>query len=243
MRILPVLDLLKGEVVHGIAGRRESYRPIVSQLTPSADPVRVALAMQSHFGFDEFYLADLDAIQGGDPNLATYRKLQMEGFRLWIDAGVRGRDSLAVRLLTIANIPSVILGLESLHHPDEMKPLLRRLGAERTVFSLDLKHGRPICRWDQWHEESPLAIARYAIEEIGIRRLIVLDLAGVGVGAGVPTGELCRQIRQQYPEVQLVTGGGVRDRNDVRRLLREGIDRVLVASALHDGRLGRDDLL
>ena len=71
MGILPVLDLKQGLVVHGVAGRRDEYQPIVSRLTNSARPLDVAKALREHFGFDQLYLADLDAIRGLPPALAT----------------------------------------------------------------------------------------------------------------------------------------------------------------------------
>src|SRR5712691_3128794 len=88
MRIIPVLDLKAGKVVRGIGGRREDYRPIASRLTPSCHPVDVAVAFRTHFGLAQLYLADLDAIAGALPDLATYGSLQSNGFRLWVDAGI-----------------------------------------------------------------------------------------------------------------------------------------------------------
>ena len=32
MEVIPVIDLLGGQVVRGVAGRRDEYRPIVSQI-------------------------------------------------------------------------------------------------------------------------------------------------------------------------------------------------------------------
>ena len=62
MRFLPVLDIRGGIVVRALAGRRSEYRPLVSQLTDSTDPVVVAEAIRADFGWTEFYVADLDAI-------------------------------------------------------------------------------------------------------------------------------------------------------------------------------------
>ena len=64
MRIIPVLDLLKGQIVRGIAGQRQEYRPIVSKLSASSNPLDVARAFRDHLNFTLFYLADLDAITG-----------------------------------------------------------------------------------------------------------------------------------------------------------------------------------
>ena len=39
MQVLPVIDLLQGVVVRGVAGRRETYRPIESQICASPAPL------------------------------------------------------------------------------------------------------------------------------------------------------------------------------------------------------------
>jgi phosphoribosylformimino-5-aminoimidazole carboxamide ribotide isomerase len=42
--------------------------------------------------------------------------------------------------------------------------------------------------------------------------------------------------------VEIITGGGVATRNDLAILAQAGVDAALVASALHDGRIGRSDI-
>ncbi|MBI1831070.1 MAG: hisA/hisF family protein, partial [Planctomycetes bacterium] len=207
--ILPVLDLMQGQVVRGIAGRRDQYRPIVSTLTDSAEPLAVALAFRSHFGFHELYVADLDAIQHSRPALDAYRRLNDAGFRLGIDAGIRtSQDETLLRLMEMDAV-SIIVGLESVAGPDELHAIVDHAGAARVVFSLDLKAGQALGATDRWHTDDPRAIAERAIG-LGVRRLIVLDLARVGVGEGVGTHDLCRRLRQTHPDVQLIAGGGVR---------------------------------
>ena len=46
MRIVPVLDLKGGVAVHAVRGERQSYAPVRSVLSPSADPVALARAFQ-----------------------------------------------------------------------------------------------------------------------------------------------------------------------------------------------------
>ena len=79
-------------------------------------------------------------------------------------------------------------------------------------------------------------IAEQAIA-LGVRRLLVLDLAHVGVGQGLGTEPLCRMLRAKYPTLEITAGGGVRGTADLERLRDVGIDFVLAASALHDGRI------
>ncbi|MBM3995702.1 MAG: hisA/hisF family protein [Planctomycetes bacterium] len=234
--ILPVLDVMNGQVVRGIAGRRDEYRPLVSALTGSTKPLDVALAFRKHFGFDECYLADLDAIMHQRPAFDIYRELTAAGFQLWIDAGLHtSRDDTLVRLMEMRTA-AIIIGLESVDGPDELRAIVDRAGAANIVFSLDLKAGKPLSTASQWGNDDPWQIALHALD-FGVRRLIVLDLARVGVGEGVGTDELCVRLNQTHPKVQLIAGGGVRGIEDVTHLVQCGVDRVLVASALHDGRI------
>jgi phosphoribosylformimino-5-aminoimidazole carboxamide ribotide isomerase len=144
--------------------------------------------------------------------------------------------------LIAAEIASIVVGLESIGGPDELPQIVQRAGVERTVFSLDMKAGRPLGRTESWHSDDPWTIAERAIVALGVRRLIVLDLANVGMSAGVGTQELCNRLKQAFPDVQITTGGGVHDIDDVRMLEANGVDVVLVASALHDGRIAPDDI-
>jgi phosphoribosylformimino-5-aminoimidazole carboxamide ribotide isomerase len=241
MAILPVLDLMQGLVVRGVAGRREEYRPIVSRLVHSAEPLAVARAFRDQFGLGEIYLADLDAIQHGVPQLAIYKRLCESDFRLWIDAGIRtSGDDVLAPLMEMGT--SVVVGLESVAGPVELQEIVARVGAGNIVFSLDLKAGQPLGRTGLWPNPDAWSIAAHAITALGVRRLIVLDLSRVGVGAGVGTDEICGRLKQAFPKVEITAGGGVREMADVNRLTSIGVDRVLVASALHDGRLTPADL-
>lgn len=242
MTILPVLDLMGGQIVHGVAGRRDEYRPIVSQLAASAEPRAVARAFREHLGLTELYLADLGAIGGEQPAMATYHALQFDGFRLWIDAGLRTARDISTKMLVVANVANIVIGLESVAGPDEVARIARRVGVDRAVFSLDMKAGRTLIENDAWPSREPDRIAEHVIVGLGIRRLIVLDLASVGMGHGVTTLDLCARIKRQYPHVEVTVGGGVRGFDDLLLLRTAGVDNVLVASALHDGRLTRPDI-
>jgi phosphoribosylformimino-5-aminoimidazole carboxamide ribotide isomerase len=77
---------------------------------------------------------------------------------------------------------------------------------------------------------------------LGVARFIVLDLARVGTGTGPGTESLCGELVNSFPHVEIYAGGGVRNVADLRRMREAGIHGALVASALHDGALNRDDL-
>lgn len=238
MRIVPVLDVMHGEVVRGVGGRRHEYRPLVSHLTPSSRPLEAAEALASHFDFREFYVADLDALLGGEPTWPLYAALHERGFRLWVDAGVR-RMTQACQLAD-AGIDSIVVGLETVAGPAELAQMVRAFG-ERIVFSLDLRQGEPLGHRDAWDGGGAKEIAVRAVS-LGVRRLLVLDLAQVGGGGGTGTQALCAHLCATHPQVSVSAGGGVRHRGDLELLRDCGVQIVLAASALHDGRLTRADL-
>jgi phosphoribosylformimino-5-aminoimidazole carboxamide ribotide isomerase len=244
MQIIPVLDLKGGVVVRGVAGRRDEYRPIESRLCEGSAVGDVARALRQTFACNTCYLADLDAIAGGEPSLLLYDEVVATGMCVWLDAGT-GTLAAArrvARYFTDRNVAGrVVVGLESVADEAALRSIVEAVGTPCVVFSLDLKQGLPLTDSPGWAGRTPVPIAAAAIAA-GIGSLIVLDLAGVGVGQGVPTLDLCRRLRAEHPDLEIVTGGGVRGIADLEAIRDAGCDGTLVASALHDGRISPEDL-
>ena len=144
MRLIPVLDVLNGVVVRGVGGRRSEYRPVVSRLTSSTDPVEVARVLVRTFHPTEVYLADLDAIAGAPPAVTVYRAIRELGPCLWVDAGVL--DGGGAERVAAADC-DVVAGLETVPGPAALREVVTAVGADRVVFSLDLRDGVPLREW------------------------------------------------------------------------------------------------
>ena len=243
MRIIPVIDLMNGQVVRGVAGRRAEYRPIRSSIAADARPGTVARAFVERFGFETVYVADLDAILHHRLDLDGCANIAAAGLQLWLDAGVSNSDHSAEingRLYKVGINPRLVVGLESLESEDSLREI-HATCRQPPIFSLDMKDGKPISRIPAWEKHSPVEIA-IAAYSAGLRNLIVLDLADVGANGGTRTRDLCRQIRQTAAFDKIVAGGGVRGVCDLEALASAGCDAALVASALHDGRLTKDEI-
>ena len=263
MRIIPAIDLLNGVVVHGIAGRRDEYRPLKSCLAADSKPASIAGSLIDVLGLTEFYVADLTAIAGGAPDWNAYEVLIGTGASLWIDAGVanRGRGAALAQFADQQPaITGIIVGSESLADASILEELVSLVGPERLIFSLDLMAGEvrsAACAWEDQdasgtsprrslgsspgHPQLALQIVD-AVAAADVRRLIVLDVAAVGTGQGCPTRDLCRDLRCRYPEIELTSGGGIRNMADVDQLAAAGCNAALAATALHDGPISRNDL-
>ncbi|MEX0712308.1 MAG: HisA/HisF-related TIM barrel protein [Pirellulales bacterium] len=244
MRVIPVIDLMGGLVVRGVGGERHLYRPIQTILAERPSPAEIGRAFAGDLHLHEAYVADLDAIAGAEPAWQTFGELAECGLELWVDAGI-GTAEQARRLSDFSaaghELAGVIAGLETIEGPRALEQVLEVAGPGRVVFSLDLKAGAPLARWPAWQASDARQIADEVID-CGVRRLIVLDLAGVGMDAGVAALALCRELRQRHQQLELISGGGVRGPQDLRALAEAGCDAALVASALHDGRLTAGDL-
>ena len=239
VQIIPVLDLMHGTVVRGVAGERDSYLPVQSRLTDSSDAVDIAKSIRAEFDLDHLYVADLDSIVFGKPNEQTIRDLTNHGFRIMLDAGIQSLSD--VELTSRTDVDSVVVALESIDSVDVVSAAVDLCGRDRMIFSVDMKCGQPMTGISQWQKMNPLSIIE-EVTERGVKRIILLDLAAVGMGTGIPTLELCRTIKSRQPQLQMITGGGVSSVDDLRQASDAGADGILIASALHDGRVTTGDL-
>jgi HisA/HisF family protein len=237
MRVIPVIDLMGGVAVHAVRGERERYRPLRSRIAAGSDPVDLARAMRERFGLEEIYVADLDAIAGGAGSADAVGALAREG-RVMVDAGA-ATAAAVVRQLELG-VARVVIGTESLPGAVAFGRLRAELPDAPLVLSLDLRAGRVVSPDPALSGAAAVdALARFA--EAGAREAIVLDLARVGSGGG-PDVTLLGELHARFPHVELLAGGGVRHAADLRALAGAGARGALVATALHDGALGADEL-
>ncbi len=237
MRVIPVIDLKSGAAVHAVRGERERYRPLRSAIVAGSDPVAVTRAVRDAFGLGELYVADLDAIAGGPGHRELLAALAAEA-RVMVDAGSAEPD--AVRELLALGAARVVIGTETLAREAALERLRAELPNAPLVLSLDLRAGRVLSPDPELAQLAPRqALARLA--RFGVREAIVLDLARVGSGEG-PDVALLRALRASFPELALIAGGGVRDAGDLRTLAAAGAAGALVATALHGGAIGPEEL-
>lgn len=232
MTLIPVIDLLKGQVVRGVRGDRQAYRPIESALCASSDPVTVAGILVDHCAARQLYVADLDALMGGLPQHAVLSALldALPDIELWLDAGFADADAAAALRAHLAPHSARIVPVfasESLRSRAALEACRARFGTDGAVLSLDRRDGQrldPAGCWD--------AVALWP------QRVILMTLERVGSGAG-PDLATMAELHRLAPAATLVGAGGVRTAADLERAHEAGAGAWLVASALHDLQLPR----
>jgi phosphoribosylformimino-5-aminoimidazole carboxamide ribotide isomerase len=246
--IIPVLDLMIGQVVLAQGGRRDDYLPVNTKLTRSSRPLDVAKAIYLQTGCNLFYLADIDSFAGAEPNWRVYQNLLEAGFGLWIDADWLRQDRAKLIVDRLGSRPNlkIIVSSETIQSLDQIRPIaeLRQLEIE-PIFSLDQRGPAVLSRSVELSQATPLEWILQATA-YGIQELILLDLTRVGTSQGVEHNDslcvLLQEIRQELPRLKLTTGGGVKSFDDVASLLTMGCDHVLVASAIHQCKFTHDDV-
>jgi phosphoribosylformimino-5-aminoimidazole carboxamide ribotide isomerase len=243
VRVIPVLDLKGGVAVHAVRGERHAYRPVESVLSASADPVALARAFHERLGSDACYVADLDAITGAGDHGGTIGAIAALGLSVWLDAGVA--TAAGARRAVACGASRVIIGTETLRDTHDLPAMTEAVrvagrGQADCILSLDHREGQLLGGSPSVAAAGAGDLAASA-RAAGICALIVLDLARVGARTGPPV-ETARRYREHLPDAEIVLGGGVRDRQDLRALASAGYHGVLVGTALHTGVLGPEDL-
>jgi len=249
MRIVPVLDLKGGIVVHARRGQRDAYAPLRSPLVEGCEPVAVARALCAACRTSTLYVADLDALAGEPVDEATLTGLAAVA-EPWVDAGAIDPERAAA--LARAGVARNVVGTESLGAGGtDTAGEPATAGAPgaagepataptpRRMLSVDLRDGRLISPRPELAGREPAAAAPLALA-LGVRELLVIDLLLVGSGSGPPLGAVA-QLAETLPDLKIYAGGGVRDDADLRALESAGATGALVATALHEGRITLHD--
>ncbi|MHA1903179.1 MAG: HisA/HisF-related TIM barrel protein [Candidatus Thorarchaeota archaeon] len=235
-RIIPVLDIIEGVVVHAVAGQREKYKPISSKIVEGSNPVQVADVFRSQFETNEIYIADLDAIRKIGTNLDVINEIvDSTGLNVILDYGVKSHDDAKKLLET--GIGSVVVSTESMQSLDVIESALKV--SNSIVGSLDLSEGRILAEDSHLRESAPLDLA-IQFSQMGLKRLIVLELALVGTGKG-PLHSTLTNICTGT-SLDIVAGGGVRNFEDLVLLGNLGVSATLVATALHRGSISPEEI-
>jgi phosphoribosylformimino-5-aminoimidazole carboxamide ribotide isomerase len=223
IEVIPVIDLKGGTVVHARQGLRHSYAPLVTPLARTSTPHDVVTGLLAIYPFPVVYIADLDRIElrGSNEQFLDALTAAFSGVTFWVDAGVRDAED-ARSWLARHKRGHLVLGSESLGTHAALEDLA---GIHRIILSLDYR-GESFL--------GPHALC----DRPGLwpKRVIAMSLDRVGSNAGPDIARLAN-IKCRAPDVMLYAAGGLRDSSDLVQLKQAGITGVLVASALHDGRL------
>ena len=233
MQVIPVIDLKNGQVVHAKLGQRDNYQPIQSVLSNKSDVFSVVEGLLKLYPFCKIYIADIDAITNTGSHFDAIELLSglYPQITWWVDAGV---SKINARLLYApqANIRAVF-GSENIHTLQNYRAL---------SYAYESRHILSLDKLDE------LALGAVEMHNTGLYwpdDVICMTLNNVGSQQGPDMARL--QNLQQLNKARkkpanIYAAGGVQNMNDLLQLESLGISGALIATALHNGSIGVEDL-
>ncbi|MGV8078251.1 MAG: HisA/HisF-related TIM barrel protein [Methanosarcina sp.] len=232
-RVVFVMDIFNRRVVLAKGGIREKYLPVSdsSIICSNSDPLDIVEFLRPR----EVYIADLNALQGKGPretNAEVIRELSLRTATM-LDFGVTSMEDVD-KTLSIAG--AAVIGTETGTLSVIKNAAFRNPG--QVSVSIDIKHGK-VLKEDPEIPGAPFEIVNI-LNDFPLKDLIFLDLDRVGTASGFDPEFLRKLVERSRHSVLLA--GGVRNMEDLFILNRLGIKGVLVATAVHSGKISPEVL-
>ncbi len=222
--IIPVLDIKNRIAVSGKSGKRETYKPLETVFHKSSSPETIAKSLKDT-GAIRMYIADLDSIENGKSNFDIIQKVN-KTISVMLDSGA-GNLSDVKKALKVAD--KVIIATETLKDMNDLFIIFHNFDKNRLIISIDIKEGKIFSKYLNIMLEDFID----KIKELKPPEVILLDISKVGTESGVNEELIKKFLKLQS---SLIIGGGITP-NDIEKLEKLGINKFLVGSALHSGRM------
>ena len=235
LRVVPCLDVRRGEVVKGVR---------FQHLRRSGDPATLAARYEEQ-GADELVVLDVAASpDNAATSLATIRAVRkVLSIPLIAGGGVRSVED--ARALLNAGADKVSVNTAALAEPDLLNRLAAAFGVQCVVLAIDARRGDSDGdgdgdgRWEALVSGGRQATGRDAVDWAregaarGAGEILLTSWDRDGTGDGCDL-ELLRAVSNAVP-VPVIASGGIGTRSDFLAAARAGAAAVLAASIFHYG--------
>ena len=230
MTIYPAIDILGGQAVRLIQGRKD-------QMTVYGDPIEMATKWVNK-GAEWLHVVDLDgAFEGKPKNLGVLRNMAAAVPKAKIQVGGGIRSMSTVGLLFDAGIERIVLGTAAVQDQEFVKNALANHSG-RVAIGIDARDGNvQVSGWTEDSQIGAIDLAR-RLQDAGVRLVIYTDISRDGVLEG-PNVEATRQMLENT-QLSVIASGGVSSLKDVHRLAEINhpkLEGVIIGKALYEGRI------
>ena len=232
MKIFPAVDILGGECVQLVQGKRESA-------TVFGDPLACASRWLDQ-GATALHVVNLDGAFGSSSkNAGLIRDLiRRSGVEIELGGGIRSVEDARRWLET--GVDRVIISTLATQDPGCIRTLAREFGSSRVMPGVDAKGGQIAVHGWQETAGDYLSWAK-KFEEMGAGSLLYTNVDVEGLQQGIRPEPVKRLI--EHVGIPVVVAGGVSSRGDVAALRDAGAWGVVLGSALYSGKITLKDAL
>jgi len=232
MRIFPAVDILGGQCVQLVQGKRESA-------TAFGDPLSCATRWLDQ-GADALHVVNLDGAFGNSGKNAGLITdlIKKTGVEIELGGGIRTIEDAARWLET--GVTRVIIATLATEKPESIRVLSDEFGSECVMAGVDAREGQIAVHGWQETAGDYLAWAR-RFEELGAGSLLYTNVDVEGLQKGVQFEPVRKLIRSVH--IPVVVAGGVSARSDVAGLRDAGASGAVLGSALYSGKISLKEAL
>ena len=226
MEVIPAIDIRAGRCVRLIQG---DY----SKATIFADnPMEMAIKWESE-GAEYLHIIDLDgAKEGSAVNMDVISKICADSAaRIQVGGGIRDYET-AARYMDVG-VSRVIMGTSAVDRTDELERILKSIGAESLVVSVDAREG--IVALDGWTRESRMTVETVVknIEALGVKRCMYTDILKDGT-LSEPNYAGVENVVSST-NMKIMAAGGIAALSQLKRMSIVGVEATIVGRALYTG--------
>ena len=239
MLLIPAIDIKNGRCVRLRQGDLENNITVYSD-----DPVAVA-RQWADLGAERLHIVDLDGAATGRPvNAALIRDMVNEvSGEMEVELGGGLRSLEQVERYIDAGVSYAVIGTAALKRPGVLHEACSNFGGQ-IIVALDARDG--LVATDGWQNTTAIKAVDIArkFESYGVEAFLYTDIARDGMLTGCnveATAELARAV-----SVPVIASGGVRDIEDIRRILaveKDGVCGAILGRSLYEGTLRFEDAL
>jgi phosphoribosylformimino-5-aminoimidazole carboxamide ribotide isomerase len=237
IQVIPSIAIRKGRVVKMRKGDPASEKAY------EENPVDLAKRFEDH-GIEVLHLVDLDGAESGAPQnlhvleqIAGYTDLKLDftgGINTDGDIGNAynyGADYITASSIAIAK-------------PELFASWIVSYGREKMTLGADVTDiNTKKVAFRGWQNKSDVNLFEHLqfFYDKGLKYAKCTDISRDGVLEG-PAFSFYQEIRDQFPDLQILASGGVRGVDDIKKLNDMGIFAVIFGKAYYEGILKLEDL-
>jgi phosphoribosylformimino-5-aminoimidazole carboxamide ribotide isomerase len=237
IKVIPSITIRRGRVV-----KMRKGDPL-SEKAYDENPLDLAIRFAEH-GIDTIHLVDLDGAEQGSPKnyhvlqaIAGHTNLKI-GFTggISVDGDIGKSFEYGASHITASSI--------AVSNPELFASWIISYGREKITLGADVVdiHSKKIA-YRGWQKESESTLFDHVrfFYERGLKYMKTTDVSHDGILEG-PVFSFYREIKQAFPDLNVLASGGVRGVDDIKRLEDEGIFAVIFGKAFYEGILTLKDL-
>ena len=227
MIIFPAIDIYEGKAVRLLKG---DYNKMTVY---NENVVEKALEIEAEGG-EWIHLVDLEGAKYGNTANFNYVEEICKKTRLKVEIGGGIRTSTNIEKYVDVGVNRIILGTKAATDRTFLEEMVEKFG-EKIAVGIDVREEKVAIKgWLETLEKGIFEFVR-ELKEVGIKNIIVTDIAKDGAMSGINT-ELYEKL-VKFTDMDITASGGVTELSDLFKLKELGVYGAILGKAMYTGKI------